>query len=100
MQHHAADQLDVEMAHAERALARLTAEREGLGHEVVERLALAGALAQLIGLLEDLVVLEQLHLGLDCVDALDLALVALELPGLAHPQGTVDQSSGHGKLGS
>jgi hypothetical protein len=33
---HAADQLDVEVALAERALARLAREREGLVEEVVE----------------------------------------------------------------
>ena len=43
----------------------LAAEREGLGQQVVERLAVAGALAQRVGLLAELVVLEQLHLGLD-----------------------------------
>ena len=76
VQHHAADQLHVEVAHAERALAGLAAEREGLVQQVVERLAVARALAQRVGLLAQLVVLEQLHLGLDRVDALDALLVA------------------------
>ena len=39
VQHHAADQLDVEVALAERALGGLAREREGLEQEVVERLA-------------------------------------------------------------
>ena len=39
MQDHAADQLDVEVALAERALGGLAREREGLGQQVVERLA-------------------------------------------------------------
>ena len=59
-----------------RALAGLAAEREGLVQQVVEGLAVARALAQRVGLLADLVVLEQLHLGLDRVDALDALLVA------------------------
>ena len=76
VQHHAADHLDVEVAHAERALAGLAAEREGLVEQVVQRLAVAGALAQGVGLLAQLVVLEQLHLRLDRVDARDALLVA------------------------
>ena len=39
VQHHAADQLDVEMALAERALGRLAHGREGRNEDVVERLA-------------------------------------------------------------
>ena len=89
MQHHAADQLHVVVAHAQRALAGLAAERERLVQQVVERLAVARALAQRVGLLADLVILEQLHLGLDRVDALDALLVLLELTGLAHAQGAV-----------
>ena len=100
MQHHAADQLDVEVAHAERAPAGLAAEREGLVEQVVERLAVAGALAQLVGLLAQLVVLEQLHLGLDGVDALDALLVVLELARLAHAQGAVYEFAGHGRKAS
>ena len=56
----------------------------------------AGTLAKLVGLAPELGVLEQLHLGLDPVDRLDPALVLLELLRLAHPQGAVDDSSGHG----
>ena len=43
----AADQLDVEMAHAQRALGGLAHAREGLGQDVVEILALGEALAEL-----------------------------------------------------
>ena len=39
VQHHAADQLHVEMAHAERALARFAHHREGFRQQLVERLA-------------------------------------------------------------
>ena len=41
VEHHAADHLHVVVAHAERALAGLAAEREGLVQQVVQRLALA-----------------------------------------------------------
>ncbi len=71
VQHHAADQLDVEVALAERAPAGLAAERERLGQQVVERLAVAGALAQRVGLGAQLGVVEQLHLRLDAVDRVD-----------------------------
>ena len=47
---HAADQLHVVVALAERAAGGLAGQREGLGQEVVERLAVAGALAQRVGL--------------------------------------------------
>ena len=39
MQHHAADHLDVEMAHAEDTLAGFADDGEGFGQQVVERLA-------------------------------------------------------------
>ena len=47
MQHHAAHQLHVEMALAERALGRLAHRGEGLGQQVVERLAFGEARAEL-----------------------------------------------------
>ena len=64
VQHHAADHLHVEVAHAHRAPRRLAHDRERLGQQLVERLAVAGALAQRVGLGAQLVVLEQLELGL------------------------------------
>ena len=39
VEHHAADQLDVEVPHGDRATRRLTAHREGLGQDLVDRLA-------------------------------------------------------------
>ena len=42
VQHHAADHLDVEVAHAHRAARRLADDRERLGQQVVERLAVGG----------------------------------------------------------
>ena len=75
VQDHAADQLDVVVALAERPLAGLAAERERLGQQVVERLAAAGALAQRVRLGAQLGVVEQLHLRLEAVDRLDPLLV-------------------------
>ncbi len=62
VEHRATDELDVEMAHAERALHRLAGHREDLGEHVVERLlqplvlALAASLRQLAAALQVLVV--------------------------------------------
>jgi hypothetical protein len=98
VEHHAPNQLDVEMAHVERAAACLTAEREGLVEQVVQRLSVASPLAQLVGLLAELVVLEQLHLRLERVDPGDAPLILLELARFAHSQGAIDQFLGHGCL--
>ena len=83
VQHHAADQLDVEVALAERALAGLAGEREGLVQEVVERLAGVVALAQRRVARAQLLVALKLQLGLEVVDAHDVALEDLELLALA-----------------
>src|SRR5262245_9511444 len=96
MEHHAADQLDVEMPLADRPSRSLAGERESLREQTIQGLAVPGAFAKLLGLRLQLCVLEQLHLGLDPVDRLDAPLMLLELLRLAHPQGAVDQSSGHG----
>ena len=90
VQHHAADHLDVEVAHAHAPARDLAHDREGLRQQVVERLAVAGALAQRVGLRAQLVVVEQLELRLPRVDGVDALRVALELLGLAHPQGAIE----------
>ena len=94
VQHHAADHLDVEVAHAHRAPRGLAHDREGLGQQLVERLAVAGALAQRVGLGAQLVVVEQLELGLPGVDAFDALGVLLELLALAQPEGAVEDRHG------
>ena len=50
VEHGAADQLHVEVPHVEHAAARLADDREGLRQQVVERLAVGEALAELGGL--------------------------------------------------
>ena len=90
MQHHAADHLDVEVAHAHVRGASLAHEREGLGQQVVERLALARRARAGVGVRAQLVVLEQLELGLPGVDAVDALGVLLELLALAQPQGAIE----------
>ena len=50
VQHRAADELHVEVPHVEHAAAGLADDGEGLGEQVVERLALGEPLAELGGL--------------------------------------------------
>ena len=76
VEHHAADELDVEMAHAERAPGRLAHHREGLGEQVVEPAPALQALAELRGLGLQRGIVEPLDLGLEGVDPVD---------GAAHP---------------
>ena len=68
-------------------------ERERLGHQRLERLAVAAALPERVGLGAQLGIVEELHLGLDLVDAGDRLLELLELLALADAKGAVDQSS-------
>jgi len=56
------DQLHVVVAQADGALGRLTYNREGLGQNIVERLAVRQALAELIGLGLQLSVAQRLEL--------------------------------------
>jgi hypothetical protein len=92
VQHHAADELHVEVAHAHGAPAGLADDRERLVQQVVERLAVLGALAQRGDALPELVVALELELGLVGVDARDALLVQLELLRLADVQRTVKKA--------
>ena len=92
VQDHPADQLHVEVAHAHRPLAHFADDGEGLGEQVVERLALAGALAQRIEALAQLVVGLELQLGLEAADDRDALLVLAKLLGLADIQRTVEEA--------
>jgi hypothetical protein len=66
-----------------------------VGKQVVERLAVAGTLAQPVRLAPDLGILEQLHLRLEAVDGGDPALVLLELAPLPEPESAIYQTLGH-----
>jgi hypothetical protein len=68
MQHHAADQLHVEMALLERALGGFAHRREGGRGEIVERLAGGQLGAELFGLGAQLLVAERGEFGLERVD--------------------------------
>ena len=71
MQNHAAHELDVEMALAERALCGFAYGREGFGQEVVEGLAVLEALAEDLGAGAELGIGECLELGLERVDGVN-----------------------------
>ena len=95
VQDHPADQLHVEVAHAERALAGLAHDREALRQQLIERLAVARALAQRVHPLAQLGVALELELGLEGVDQRDALLVGLELLRLADVQRAIEQRWGH-----
>ena len=94
VERHAADQLDVEVAHRERAPSRLAHERKALREQLFERLAFAGALAQHVHAFAQLLVGVQLELGLEGPDQLHALFVGLELLGLPHVEGAIEKS-GH-----
>ena len=70
VQRDAADQLHVEVAHLQHALAGLAHHGKGLGQQLVERLALRQALAELVGLGAQRGVVQRLELRLERVDLL------------------------------
>ena len=94
MQRHRADQLHVEVAHAHLALAGLAHDREALRQQRVQRLAVAGALAQSVHPLAQLGLGVVFELGLEGVDQRDALLVLLVLLRLADVQRAIEQG-GH-----
>ena len=88
---HAADQLHVVVALAGAPSRGLAGQREGLGQEVVEGLAAAGALPQRVGLLAQFGVAEGFHLRLVAIDRLGALRVGLELAALPGAQGLGDE---------
>ena len=79
VQHHAADQLHVEVPHVEHAPAGLADHGERLDQQVVERLAVGDALAELDGLVAELLVGERLDLRLERADLRDARTEPLDL---------------------
>jgi hypothetical protein len=69
VQHHAADQLHVEMAHAQHALASFADHRKGFRQQVVERFAIGVALTEFIRLGLQLLVAKALQRRLKRIDA-------------------------------
>ncbi|MGY3287707.1 hypothetical protein ACVWWP_000774 [Bradyrhizobium sp. LM3.6] len=80
VQHHAADQLDVEMALAERALGGFTDRGESGDQEVVQRFALGDLFPEVGGAGLERLVGEFRDLGLQRVDRADAGLISLHPP--------------------
>ena len=94
VEHHAADELHVEVAHAHRALAGLADERETLGQQMVEARAALRPRAQFVGSFAKFGVARVLELRLEVPYLADALLVGLELLRLAHAKRAVQE--GHG----
>src|SRR5215218_4888418 len=94
VQDHPADQLDVEVALAERPLGDLARECERLEEQLVQRLAVHRTLAELVVALAQLLVGLELELRLEVVDPRDVLLERLELLSLADAQSSVENRHG------
>ena len=68
VQHHAAYELHVEMPHVEHTLARLADDGKRFRQQIVERLTVRDALAELVRLVAELFLGERLHLRLERAD--------------------------------
>ena len=98
MQHHAALELDVEVALAERPLGRLAHHGEGLDQEVVERLALGQPLAEFGGLGAQGLVGELLELRLERVDPRHGLVEAFDDPVIGCPEQASGERAEHENL--
>ena len=78
VQHHAADQLHVEMTHAQHPPGNLADRGEGLGQQVVKRGSVRQTLAELGGFGHQLFIGKRLDLCFQCVDPGDGPRHALE----------------------
>ncbi len=94
VQDHAADQLDVVMAHPERAHRGLAGDRKRLGQEVVERRALVELALELGSHGLELGVALGLHRVCEVVDLGDDRLELLELALVPAPEDALDNTHG------
>ncbi len=83
IEHHAADHLDVEVAHPERPLAGLADQRKRFGQDVRERFAVGHALAVGDGLRTHLVIAQRLHRRLELIDPTNVSRVLFDQPVIA-----------------
>jgi hypothetical protein len=88
---HAADQLDIEMPHAEGAFRRLARQRKGLRQDLVERLAGGDLGLQLRGPRLHRGPVERRDLLFQRVDLLDVLAVGLEHPLVAAAENPCEQ---------
>ena len=95
VQHHAADELDVEVAHAVHPLASLAHHGEGFGQQRVERLAVGHALAELRGLAAQRLVGQRGDLGLEGVDLAHGVHVLADEAVVATTEDFLEQAGDH-----
>ena len=98
MQHHAADQLNVEMPLAERTLGRLAHGGEGGNQEIVERLAGGEFRAELGGAGFQRLVRQRGDLGLQRIDGVDAGLISLHPPVVGGAEKLAGERADHAKF--
>ncbi len=97
VQHDAADQLDVEMAHLQHALGGLADDRERLGKNRVERLAGGDARLERLGLRFQVVVRQRGDSGLERVDLPDRLRILLQQALVAAAEDAGEDVRNHGE---
>lgn len=93
VENHCADELHVEVAHAEHAHGGFTNHGKSFGEELVGRRALGDAVAEFLRLGLQLFVRERLHGGLELVDGIALAAILLDQAVVATTEDFVRSSS-------
>ncbi len=96
VQHHAADQLHIEMAHPEHAPRRLATDGKSLWQERVEGLAVGDALAKFVGLGRQLLVGEGRYRRLERIDCDDRLAESLQHPLIATAEDSSQEFLHHG----
>src|SRR6202044_2419985 len=98
VQHHAADQLNVEMALAERALGRLAHGGESRNQNVVEGLAVGKFFAEFGGARLQRVIGQGGELGFKRVDGVDAGLISLDPPVIGGTEKLAGERADHAKF--
>jgi len=98
VQHDAADELDVEMAHSQGAPGRFAGNGEGLGQERVELFAAGEPFPEMRGHGLKLIVAQGFHSVFKLVRPVDDGLNALELALVLRADELLDQVSDHGLM--
>jgi hypothetical protein len=100
VQHHAADQLHVVVAHAEHPPGCLATDREGFRQQVVEGGAARDALAELVGLGLQRAVVQPLQLRFQGIDLRDVLVELAEQAIVAAAEDAGKQAVEHGEVRS
>ena len=95
VQHHAADQLHVEVALAQGAFRRLAHGREGFHQNVVERLAGSELVAESLGACAERLVGKTFEILLERIDALDRRNIGLQSPIIGRAEELLRQCAKH-----